>query len=71
MNNTLQAHDAPDVCDPAGYHIWRDDPVRFNDLDPHWHMTSISFMIIFESSRIHFVRPRVNWSTGPLPDGCW
>lgn len=41
---------------PDSYRCWRDEVVRFNDLDPHWHMTSVSHMIMFESSRILFVR---------------
>lgn len=46
----------PDTIDPATYRSWREDSVRFNDLDPLWHLTSTAFMVMFETARILFVR---------------
>lgn len=46
----------PDATDPEIYRNWREDGVRFNDLDPLWHLTSTAFMVMFETARILFVR---------------
>ena len=45
-----------DATDPTTYRSWREDSVRFNDLDPLWHLTSTAFMVMFETARILFVR---------------
>ena len=56
MNSPSPDHVAPDATDAAAYRCWRDDTVRFNDLDPLSHLTSVAFMIMFETARILFVR---------------
>jgi len=56
MNSPSSPLLTDDPKDPAGYRYWRDDTVRFNDLDPVGHVTSISFLVLFETARILFVR---------------
>ncbi len=41
------------LCD---YTYWHDDVVRFNDIDPLWHLTSTAYLIMMENARIRFVR---------------
>lgn len=62
MNETSETEFDPK--DPAGYICWREEIVRFNDLDPHWHMTSTAHMTMFESSRILFIRRASEASKG-------
>lgn len=56
MNSPSSPLLADDPKDPAAYRYWREDTIRFNDLDPVGHVTSISFLILFETARIMFVR---------------
>ena len=56
MNSPSSPIVADDPKDPATYRYWREDTIRFNDLDPVGHVTSISFLVLFETARILFVR---------------
>lgn len=44
----------------SDYSYWHDDVVRFNDLDPLWHLTSTAYMIMMENARIRFVNEAGN-----------
>lgn len=48
-------HSAP-ATDADGYRFWHEDAVRFNDVDPLWHLNNNGFGILFETPRILFVR---------------
>ena len=56
MNTPFPKDAALDATDAGTYHCWREDGVRFNDVDPLWHLTSTAFMVMFETARILFVR---------------
>ena len=49
-----------------GYSYWHDDVVRFNDLDPLWHLTSTAYMIMMENARIRFIREAEDTLDTPL-----
>ena len=68
MSHDTAPASTEDLKDPAFYKCWREEIVRFNDLDPHWHMTSTSHMIMFESARILFIR-RASEATPDNPRG--
>ena len=56
MEQPVQQIDEFDPTDAAAYRCWRQDTVRFNDLDPLWHMNGTSYMVMFETCRILFVK---------------
>ena len=56
MEQLVQAADEFDPTDATSYRWWREDTVRFNDLDPLWHMNGTSYMVMFETCRILFVK---------------
>jgi acyl-CoA thioester hydrolase len=45
-----------DASDVAAYAYWHEASLRFQDLDSLGHVTSISFLSLFETGRICFVR---------------
>jgi len=45
-----------DFTSPDAYAHWHDLDLRFQDLDPLGHVTSLSFLDLFETARILFVR---------------
>ena len=55
MNSPSSPVLTDDPKDAAAYRYWLEDTIRFNDLDPVGHVTSISFLVLFETARILFV----------------
>lgn len=43
-----------DLTDPALYHHWTDDVVRFQDLDLLGHVNNVAFCVYAESGRVRF-----------------
>jgi acyl-CoA thioester hydrolase len=44
-----------DAADAASYAYWHEITLRFNDLDPLGHVTSLSFLSLLETARVSFV----------------
>jgi acyl-CoA thioester hydrolase len=44
--------DSPDLTDPAGFHAWADETVRFADLDPLGHANNAAISTYLESARV-------------------
>lgn len=64
MNCPTPPTEATDPKTPDCYRHWHEETIRFNDLDPVGHVTSISFLILFETARILFVREAGQMSGG-------
>jgi len=45
-----------DPASPDSYVKWGEDIVRFRDLDTLGHVTSLSFLVMFETARVMFFR---------------
>jgi acyl-CoA thioester hydrolase len=43
-----------DLTNPAAYHHWTDDLVRFQDLDLLGHVNNVAFCVYAESGRVRF-----------------
>ncbi len=56
MDTTPSATAVPDGKDASAYSYWHDDTVRFNDIDPMWHLTSTAYLVMMENARIRFIR---------------
>jgi len=45
-------HEREVLADPATYTLWRQDIIRFADLDPLGHVNNVAYMVYFETGRI-------------------
>lgn len=43
------------LADPATHTLWRNDIIRFADLDPLGHVNNVAYMVFFETGRIAFL----------------
>ena len=48
-------HDEPDITCPSSYTYFFEQPLRYNDLDPLGHVTSLSILNLFETPRVLFL----------------
>jgi acyl-CoA thioester hydrolase len=44
-----------DLTDPATYAYWREDPLRFADLDPNQHVNNIALATLIEAIRVDYL----------------
>ncbi len=56
MSETLPIDFEFDAKSAANYACWHEMTLRFQDLDPLGHVTSLSFLTLFETARILYVR---------------
>jgi len=57
------------LMDPATYTLWRQDIIRFADLDVLGHVNNVAYMVYFETGRVAFLdklgRPPSDREHGP------
>jgi len=57
------------LMDPAAYTLWRQDIIRFADLDVLGHVNNVAYMVYFETGRVAFLeqlgRPPRDREHGP------
>jgi len=55
MEQAVEPEGALDLTAPSIYADWHEDRIRFRDLDPLGHVTSLAFLTYFESARVLFL----------------
>lgn len=58
------------LADPATHTLWREDIIRFGDLDVLGHVNNVAYMVFFETGRVAFLeqlgRPPRDREHGPV-----
>ncbi|MDX1595244.1 MAG: acyl-CoA thioesterase, partial [Gammaproteobacteria bacterium] len=58
------------LADPATHTLWREDIIRFGDLDVLGHVNNVAYMVYFETGRVAFLeqlgRPPRDRAHGPV-----
>ena len=69
MNGPDPAAERKALADPGTYTLWREDIIRFADLDVLGHVNNVAYMVYFETGRIAFLeklgRPPRDRRDGP------
>lgn len=55
MHATDPAAERRALSDPATFTLWRQDIIRFADLDPLGHVNNVAYMVYFETGRVAFL----------------
>lgn len=55
MDQAVEHEGGLDLTSPSIYADWHEDRIRFRDLDPLGHVTSLAFLTYFETARVLFL----------------